>query len=130
MNWTDSLSVDVVSLDQEHQALADALDDLFGTLRRNGDRDRFIAGIDGVIGMVAAHFTHEERVMRNIGLPDYESHCRLHRALMEEIRTFRTEQAASFDPAAMEPAEQFLRFWLYRHIIAEDHKIASHLNRM
>lgn len=129
MNWKDSLSVDVVSLDHEHQTLAAALDDLFARLHQGMDKADFLAGIDELTVSVAAHFAHEERVMRNIGLPEYAFHCQLHRSLLEEIRLFRAEQAEHFDPQGAAPAEQFLRFWLYRHIAAEDHKIALHLNR-
>ncbi|MEW5726482.1 MAG: bacteriohemerythrin [Pseudomonadota bacterium] len=129
MNWKESLSVDVVSLDREHQDLADALDRLFDGLRAGMEQDTFLAALDRLTEKVAAHFAHEERVMRNIGMPDVAGHCHLHRSLLEEVRQFRADQADRFDPRSVEPVEQFLRFWLYRHIAAEDHKIGQHLNR-
>lgn len=129
MAWKDNLSVDVVSIDREHQALAALIEILFADLKAGATRGQAVAGLDRLIDAVADHFEHEERVMRNIALPSLPTHRALHRALLEEIREFRAEVVLGTGDRAPENIETFLHGWLYRHIAAEDHKIKEHLNR-
>ena len=129
MAWKDSLSVDVVSIDREHQALADQIAALFTDLRSGVSRGQAVVGLDRLIDNVADHFDHEERIMRNIGLPSLPTHRQLHKSLLEEIREFREEVAMGSADRTPEAIETFLHGWLYRHIAAEDHKIKEHLNR-
>lgn len=129
MSWKESLSVDVVSIDREHQMIVQAMETLFANMHQGMSQAEMLDEIDCLVETVAAHFGHEERVMRNIRMDGYQAHCLLHRSLLEEIRQFRTEVVGGANGATVEATEQFLRFWLYRHITAEDLKIAHHLNR-
>ena len=129
MSWKDSLSVDIVSIDREHRALAEGIDAFFTRLRAGTDRQTMVAGLDGLVNAVADHFDHEERVMRNIALPDYPVHRQLHAALLEEIRLFREEVRLGTNDRPAEVIEHFLHGWLFKHIAAEDQKIGDHLNR-
>lgn len=129
MSWKDSLSVDIVSIDHEHRALADGIEAFFARLRAGTDRHGTVANLDALIDAVARHFDHEERVMRNIALPDYALHRQLHAALLEEIRLFREEVHLGINDRPAEVIEHFLHSWLFKHITAEDQKIGDHLNR-
>jgi len=129
MAWKDSLSVDVVSIDREHQVLAEAIEALFADLRAGTSRGQAVVGLDRLIDTVADHFEHEERLMRNIALPSLPTHRQLHKALLEEIREFREEVVMGLSERTPDSIETFLHGWLYRHIAAEDHKIKEHLNR-
>lgn len=129
MAWKDTLSVDIVSIDREHRAMVEGVEAFFARLRAGAERAEVLAGLDDLIGTVRAHFAHEERVMKNIQLPDLAVHRQLHAGLLEEIRLFREELAADVSDRPMETVEHFLHSWLYRHITVEDHKIREHLNR-
>lgn len=123
-------SVDVVSLDREHQQLVEGIERLFGTIHASTDPQPFLDGLDALIAVVAAHFDHEERVMRNIGMPNLDRHCHIHRALLAEIQDFRADMAAGgFNIDTVGKVEDFLRFWLFRHISGEDQMIGQHINR-
>jgi hemerythrin len=129
MAWKDSLSVDVVSIDREHRALAEGIEAFFVRLRAGIDRHAMVAGLDDLADVVADHFDHEERVMRNIALPDYALHRQLHAALLDEVRLFREEVHLGINDRPVEVVEHFLHSWLFKHIAAEDQKISDHLNR-
>ncbi|MBX9635541.1 MAG: hemerythrin family protein [Magnetospirillum sp.] len=129
MAWKDSLSVDVVSIDQEHRQLGASIEELFAHLRNGASREQALNGLDRLIEAVAQHFDHEERIMRNIALPSLAVHHQLHQGLLEEIGDFRAEIADGSNERPTDAIETFLHGWLYRHIAAEDHKIKEHLNR-
>lgn len=129
MPWKDSLSVDVVSIDNEHNLLGENVEALFTQLRAGASLDHTLSGLDRLIEMVTHHFDHEERIMRNIMLPSLPVHRQLHQGLLAEISHFRAELAQGTNERAPDTIESFLHGWLYRHIAAEDQKIKEHLNR-
>ena len=129
MPWNDSFSVDVVSIDAEHRALAEAIAELTVLLQRDGGQAPLLAALDGLAARAAEHFTHEERVMRNIGFPDVDRHGRLHQALIGELGELRAEIAASDSLRPVAELERYLNFWLFRHIKTEDTKIRAHIER-
>lgn len=130
MTWKESLSTDVTSVDRQHQELMDAAQDFFTRIHDGLSRGQMIVGLDHLIDLVADHFDHEERVMRNIALPSLAIHTHLHRGLLEEIREFREETALGMNERSPADIEHFLNAWLYRHIVEEDLKIFQHLNRI
>lgn len=129
MTWKQALSTDVISIDQQHQDLIARLQNFFVAVHGGLSRQQLISGLDGLIQMVADHFAHEERVMRNIQLPTLAVHEHLHRALLAEINEFREEVALGSNERSAADIEHFLNIWLYRHIVEEDQKIHHHLNR-
>lgn len=129
MSWKESLSVDVVSIDRAHQELAEAVAAFFALLRGGAGRPAILPALDRLIDMVADHFEHEERVMRNIHLASQATHRALHAALLEEIRELREEVAMGANERPPEAVEHFLNTWLFKHIAGEDAKIRDHLNR-
>jgi hemerythrin len=122
-----SLSLDITSLDSEHDALASAVHGLFAD--HTPSRDEFLAALDGLRQAVAAHFAHEERVMRNIGLPEYAAHCSAHRSLLAELQGFRGDVERGFADRTVEELRSFLNYWLFRHISQDDMRIRAHLDR-
>lgn len=129
MSWKESLSTDVTSVDRQHQQLIETAHDFFARIHEGLSRGEIVVGLDQLITLVSEHFDHEERVMRNIGLPSLATHTHLHRALLDEIREFREEVAMGTNERSAADIEHFLNIWLYRHIVEEDVKIAHHLNR-
>ncbi|OJX79282.1 bacteriohemerythrin [Magnetospirillum sp. 64-120] len=130
MTWKESLSTDVTSVDRQHQELMAAAQDFFTRIHDGLSRGEMVVGLDRLIDLVADHFDHEERVMRNIALPSLATHTHLHRGLLEEIREFREETAMGMNERSPADIEHFLNVWLYRHIVEEDLKIFQHLNRI
>ncbi len=128
MAWNSALCVDITSIDDQHRALAEALGQLFVRLKEGAPRTHLLTGLDTLVGAVAEHFEHEERVMRNIGMPDYETHRAQHQALLHEVAQLRRQLS---EPNAPDPeaVEQFLRFWLYKHMSTTDIHIRTHLER-
>jgi hemerythrin len=130
MSWKETLSVDVVSIDRQHQALIERAEGFFTAIRAGLTRDQLLDGLDQVIEQVADHFEHEERVMRNIHLPALLVHQRLHQSLLDEVREFREELTLGVNERSAADIERFLNTWLYRHIVDEDRKIFDHLHRI
>ena len=129
MSWIENMSTDILSVDQQHQSLIHEMEAFFIRVHAGLDRPRLIDALDRLIELVAGHFAHEERVMRNIHLPALTVHEHLHRALLDEIREFREEVVMGANRRTAADIEHFLKDWLYRHIAEEDQKIFAHLNR-
>ena len=122
-----TLSVDIASLDEEHQALATAVHGLFAD--HAPDQGELLAALDGLGRTVAEHFAHEERVMLNIGLPEFAAHVAAHRALLAELASFRTDVEHEFHDKSVDELRTYLSYWLFRHISKDDMRIRAHLHR-
>lgn len=121
------LSVDIASIDQQHEALATAVETLFTD--HVPTRQEFLGALDRLGQDVAEHFAHEEHIMRNIGLPDYVTHTQIHHALLKELRDFRADVEHDFDERTPTELRTFLTYWLLRHIAKDDMRIRAHLYR-
>ncbi len=70
-------------IDQEHRALFEGAARLFGLATLpNTDLERYHAECEKFIGLVRAHFEHEELVLVERGYPRLAEHQKLHRALL------------------------------------------------
>lgn len=121
------LSVDIVSIDQQHEALGAAVQTLFTD--HVPTRGEFLGALDQLGHDVADHFAHEEHIMRNIGFPEYAAHAEVHRALLKELQDFRADVECSFDERSAAELRTFLNYWLLRHIAKDDMRIRAHLYR-
>lgn len=122
-----ALSIDIVSLDQEHEALASAVHGLFAN--HTPSREEFLDVLKELGTKVAEHFSHEERVMRNISLPEYTRHVAIHHALLAELGNFRADVEENFHDKSVEELRAYLSYWLFRHITQDDMRIRAHLHR-
>lgn len=127
MAWHEQFRTDISSIDEEHQDLVRAVDRLPDTVAAGGEAD-FLARLDRLFDEVQDHFAREERIMRNIVLPDLHHHIALHHRLLSEVREAREQLARNFDAHTPRAIKDYLRYWLVHHITAEDIKIRHHLH--
>jgi hemerythrin len=86
LQWREELSVGIDDVDREHRELVE----LIGRLQRD-----LLAGasVDNVIGLlreiytqIAAHFAHEEKLMRLSHYKAYADHKEDHETLLDDLR--------------------------------------------
>lgn len=123
IEWNPAYDTELRFVDDEHQALVQQLNGLLGTLTAGAAAALWLPSLDALIGHVADHFAHEERVMENIGYAEYIPHRNIHRQLLDEVAHFR--QALNPDKPVKDTlaAIHFLKFWLLRHVVQEDSKL-------
>jgi|GEM_PF-1613255 len=125
VTWKKSFTTDVVSVDQEHRELIDALNYFSDSYLKKPESINFLDTIDLIGGEAIKHFEHEEQVMANIGYPRYEIHREKHKWLIADLSKRRAEIEKHPKDVDFDELLKYLKYWLLRHLISED----THLHR-
>jgi hemerythrin len=119
--WSNEYSVGIAEIDEQHKTLFTLIDRLHqAIMHREGSK---VCGgiLNELVDYTRIHFSLEQTLMRIGGYPDYEEHCGLHKALVDEVEALQ-HKIASGQAAISFELLQFLRNWLTKHILGEDMK--------
>ncbi|MEW8497152.1 MAG: EAL domain-containing protein, partial [Candidatus Thiodiazotropha taylori] len=125
VKWKKSFSTDVVSVDNEHRALIDALNTFSDLYMKDPESIDITETLDVIALEAIKHFDHEEDVMFNIGYPRYEMHREKHKWLIADIAKRKLEISEHKQGTSFDEVLQYLKYWLLRHLVSED----THLHR-
>jgi len=112
LDWIPALELGDELLDSQHKHLFELYNRVL--LVDGGHPNRQKLFLD-LLDYVDTHFADEERLMESIGYPELEFHKGLHRQLVERVMFLKN----SPDWEVLD----FFQEWLFRHIMAQDHKI-------
>ncbi len=126
IEWRDSFSVGVASLDDDHKRLIDII-------RRVEEADKAGRSVQWVLeelrNYAEHHFRAEEELMTAVDFPDIDEHKLEHRAFVEWLttveRTYNMSPDAHFHIA--ETVNDYLSKWLKHHILQIDMKYKDRL---
>jgi len=124
MEWDESLSVGIDTIDQHHHYLFDLINDLYEVVsNKRGAREvaRLIKATDAY---AKVHFRAEEQMMQHYGYEGIHHQQQQHRAFEAKIREFY-EELHDNPLVAQFNVLSYLRKWLIRHIRVEDAKLRS-----
>lgn len=124
--WTDSLTLNVSSMDQQHHQLVELINKLVDEL--NKEKSTAVKSqFDSLCTFVVKHFSDEESLMIKEGFPGVETHKLIHKQLLEKVGTF----ASSIDSQTLDKAGlmSFLTMWLKSHIMGIDRKYSDHIHQ-
>ncbi len=129
MEWSDKLSVGVAQIDNEHKRLLALLNELNRALQSGTGLGALSGVLDGLVHYAAYHFAHEEDQIVRSGYPAYEAHRLQHRALTARVKEIFGEFQSGGEEAEL-PGEvlEFLKTWLYHHIMESDRDFGAYLN--
>jgi hemerythrin-like metal-binding protein len=124
VEWDESLSVGIDTIDEHHRYLFDLINDLFEVvINKRGAREvaRLIKATDAY---AKVHFRAEEQMMQHYGYEDIHHQEQQHRAFEAKIREFY-EELHDNPLVAQFNVLSYLRKWLIHHIRVEDAKLGS-----
>jgi hemerythrin-like metal-binding protein len=124
--WSNDYSVGVQSVDAQHQNLFAMARELHTAMTSGQGKASLAKILDRLVQYTAAHFAHEERLMRLADYPGLESHAAEHRALTRKVLDFQADFQAGRTALTVQLL-QFLRTWLQNHIQHSDQAFAPYL---
>lgn len=126
--WSSDYSVNIPTIDEQHQELVNILNRLFVAVSRR-EGSRVIGSIfDALMSYTQTHFTLEERLMREANYKDIDSHMLVHKQLIEELEQLSRKYMLEEKPIYFELLS-FLRAWLKEHIQGCDTKYSAALQQ-
>ena len=126
LQWSESFSVGVDSVDYEHQNLMDMINMIYAELEDRRDIAEITKTVSDVHAEISAHFALEERIMREAGYEEFEAHKNDHEDLLDQIRTMMDAIESDPEPALDMLSEQ-LADWFSKHFATFDARLHSKL---
>ena len=127
LQWNESYSVQVTSLDQQHQTLFRTINELHGAMRAGHGKDLLGKMLQRLIDYTGSHFAAEEAIIEKNGYPELAARRTAHQALVKQVLKFQKDFEAGAPVAAVD-LMQFLQKWLNEHIQNTDKKYGPFLN--
>ncbi len=126
VQWTDSMSVGNLYIDEQHKILMDTINQLASAENLN-DRLAVDMIIDELVGYAAFHFHFEEQLIEAGGYPELDQHRRIHQDFVKWVIEVREEFICHRRAQFGEHILSFLRDWLRDHILCEDQCYRSYI---
>ncbi len=126
LNWSREYSVEVQSIDKEHQKLFGMLNELHDAMKVGKGSEIAPAVLKRLVAYTCEHFANEEGMMVRTRYPDYARHKVEHDKLTSEVVNIVHDFDAGKVVLSMKLLD-FLRAWLQSHILGCDKKYSSHL---
>ena len=83
--WKPEFSVGNAAVDREHRELIDSINALHADAGSGAIRVLIVERLGDIYAEIAAHFALEEKMMRDAGYAEYESHKADHEALLDQL---------------------------------------------
>ena len=122
IEWAESLSVGVDSIDNEHKRLIKIANAVVKMARDSDDRQQLTRAMSYLREYTVTHFANEEEYMVSIGFDELAKHQREHAELKQKVKDFQSMLFHS-DVVNHEEVLVFLKDWLVGHVLKSDMKI-------
>lgn len=118
--WTEAMSVGVVSLDTDHKCLVRIVNLLENVHNREDTRRTIQTVLDTLKLYGRFHFRREERVMQAVRFPGAAFHRAEHQGFGKYVETLRRRYDSNDDPRLAQELLDYLTGWLRHHILIQD----------
>ncbi|MGQ9843815.1 MAG: bacteriohemerythrin [Spirochaetota bacterium] len=121
IDWSEALSVGILTFDNEHKELVALVNKLNQALVLGSAKKTMEEVLQTLVKYTKIHFKHEEDYMVLYGYPEYEKHKKEHEKLTQEVMDFYDRYQAGKAVFSLE-LMNFLKDWLSNHILVSDKK--------
>ncbi|HEB80090.1 MAG TPA: bacteriohemerythrin, partial [Rhodospirillales bacterium] len=126
--WRDEYGVNIQEMDRQHHKLFDMANNLLRLMKSEKNKDDLEDALTYLLEFTKAHFESEENLMKLYGFPGLKPQKAKHVRLMKKADEIKTLLSAG-GAEANEEFIVFLKDWVVGHILAEDKKYGSFLNK-
>jgi len=128
IKWNDKMSVKVEEIDIQHKKLVDLLNALHEAMLNRQSKEALGKIISELVNYAAVHFKTEEKYFDQFGYPETEEHKKEHKDFVEKVLDFQKGYEEGRLMLSMDILN-FLKDWLYNHIMGSDQKYSNFFNR-
>lgn len=130
MEWIQEYSVNIAGIDEQHKKLIGIINEVHQSLSTEGSKKEAVNKVIGELyDYTKYHFSAEEELMRKFSYPQYINHKSAHDTFIMRVAEFQDEFRKGRILVLNVELSQFLRDWLYNHILTVDKQYSSFFNQ-
>jgi len=131
VTWSNTYSMGVKLIDDQHKGLLDFVNDLFNHASGNEKEERayFAEVIQQAVQYIKEHFQAEEKLMIGTKFPGYAEHKKVH----DEFTITVVKAVKDFEAGkrlVLEKFAYFLKDWVLTHIAVMDKQYAEYFKKI
>jgi len=126
-HWTEAYSVHIAVLDEQHQKLFDAVNELDQALRRGEGNSAIDPILKKLVEYSVVHFTAEEALMKEHDFPGLPTHKTQHQLFRQKLAVY-VEDHKTGKAGVPVSLLFFLQDWLKKHVLKTDKQYSAYLN--
>ena len=126
LEWQDSFSVKIPSIDKQHQKLIAMINELMDAMKQGKGNAVLSDIIEKLADYTVVHFNTEETYFEKYGYPETEEHKKEHQDFVNKVLDFKQGFEAGKIGLSIE-VMSFLKDWLKGHILGTDQKYSDFL---
>ena len=131
VTWSQTFSVGVKLIDDQHKGLMELVNDMFNHVTGNDEEERayFTSIIQKAVQYVKVHFDTEEKIMIQTNFPGYLEHKKAHDSFVLTV----VEQIKNFEAGKRLTLSDFIKFlkeWILTHIAIMDKQYFRYLKQI
>ncbi len=128
IDWTDSLIIDLPTIDAQHKKLIAISNSLLQAMINGMGQEVLETLFDELRAYTSYHFKDEEDFMRQIDYPGLAEQQTAHAQLAKDVDEFRIKLMN--DEVSPNEALDFINGWIVCHIQDMDSKLAEYANNL
>jgi len=128
MKWSDTLSVQVHEIDEQHQKLIALINQLHEAMLQKQTKQVISQTIDELAAYTVYHFQYEEKYMQQFKYPGLITHKHEHESFVNKVDSFQKDYGAGKLGLSME-VMAFLQDWVTNHIKGTDKGYTETFNK-
>jgi len=131
VTWSNSYSMGVKLIDDQHKGLLNFVNDLFNHANGKEEEERayFSSVIKQAVQYIKEHFQAEEKLMIGTKFPGYAEHKKVH----DEFTLTVVKSVKDFDSGkrlVLEKFAYFLKDWVLTHVAVMDVQYAEYFRKI
>jgi hemerythrin len=126
--WSPEYSVNIKTIDNQHQELVNMLNRLFVAVAQREGNKVIGSILEALRSYTRTHFSLEERLMEQANYAGFEAHKAEHHKLIEQLNLLCLKHLTDDKPIYFEVL-RFLKTWLKEHIKEADTKYSAALHQ-
>jgi hemerythrin-like metal-binding protein len=128
IHWGNSSSIGVRLLDQQHDVLFEAINELGVAIANGARKEELHEQLARLLDFTCRHFYAEEVLMERYEYPEREKHVNEHQHMMLQIEDAARAMEHG-EPAHLRSLTGFLRRWFTTHMDDSDQECGEWLTR-
>lgn len=129
VDWNDNLLIGVLEVDVQHKLLFDKFNGFLNAYQAKKDQDEIMRMFWFLEAYAVTHFNEEEKLMQQVGFPDYLAHRDKHQAFIEQVNELKERiKVEGFSGGIVSSMTGFITNWLINHISTADRAIGQFIN--